>query len=102
MPVEMIAEEVLASETSRLRLVPPLPDPEPRVVIQRVFPDAEMLKVLTLLGNILAVRMMLLLAVSGAFVLAWRAQGHPDGIWVMIAFAFLVVGPLCYLAQRRS
>lgn len=101
MALEVLSEERLEA-TQRLHLVPPIPEPEPRVVVKRVMPDHEMLQVLTMLGNILAVRLMLLLSVVGAFALAWKAMDKPGTIWVLIAFAMLVVSPLTWLSQRRS
>ncbi len=98
MSLEILSEERI--EEPRLRVVPQ----EPRTVVKRVMPDAEMLRVLTALSNILVVRLMLLAAVIFAGVLAFLAMPHPEpnAIWLLGVFSVLVLGPLVWLAQRRT
>lgn len=81
-----------------------LPPPEPRVVVRRAMPDREILAAMNGLGALLAVRVMLAAAVSGAFVLAYLAMKTPSimAISVLVAYALTTVGPLTYLSTKRT
>lgn len=81
-----------------------VPPPEPRVVVRRAMPDREILTAMTGLGALLAVRVMLAAAVSGAFVLAYLAMKTPSimAITVLVAYAMTTVGPLTYLSTKRT
>lgn len=82
-----------------------LDEPEsPRVVVKRAMPDREILAAMTGLGSLLAVRLILALAVVGAFVLAYMAMRDPRpvGLWVLVAYAATVIFPLVYLSTKRT
>lgn len=82
-----------------------LPEPEPpKVVIKRVLPEREVLAAMSGLGAVLAVRLMLALAVTGAFVLAYQAMAKPTSmaIFLLCAYAATTVVPLTYLATKRT
>lgn len=104
MALEVLDEERFDQPRAPLRLVAPAPEPEPRVVIKRVFPDQETLQILTMLGNVVSVRLMLFAAVLCAGWLAYLAMPSPEpgAIWLLAIFAVLVIGPLTWLAQKRS
>lgn len=80
---------------------PPVP---PKVVIRRAMPDREILAAMNGLGALLAVRLMLALAVAGAFVLAYLAMRTPSvmAISVLVSYALTTVGPLTYLSTKRT
>ena len=102
MPVELVAEEEFHQETPRLRLVPPV-DPEPVAVAPPAKPiDEQMLQVLGMLAQVLAVRAMLLLSALGVFILSWRAMSTPTpmSLLVVALFAVSTIGPLAWLAGR--
>ena len=78
--------------------------PVPKVVVKRAMPDREILAALNGLGAVLAVRLMLALAVVGAFFLAWTAMMSPSvmTVVVLVAYALTTVGPLTYLSTKRT
>lgn len=82
----------------------PLPEPAPRVVVKRAMPDREILAAMNGLGAVLAVRLMLALAVLGAFTLAYLAMEKASvmAICVLAAYALTTVGPLTYLSTKRT
>ncbi len=77
--------------------------PEERVVVRRVLPDREILAAMNGLGAILAVRLMLALAVCGAFVLAYTAMPKPDSmaLWMLGIYGVVVIAPLAWLSTKR-
>lgn len=79
------------------------PAPE-RVVVKRAMPDKEILAAMSGLGAVLAVRLMLALAVVGAFALAYLAMSKPTviAICVLGAYAAATVLPLTYLSTKRT
>lgn len=113
MALEVLAEEEVVPERPALRLVaPPAVDvleqfdepsgfskpQEPRKPI-----DAQVLEVMGTLAKVLAVRMMLLLAVLGTFVLALLAMADPTPtkLVLVVLWAVASVAPLTWLASRR-
>lgn len=107
MAMDLIAEEV--AEQPRLRLVPDAlerlaaaPEATPRPPRPEI--GAEVLAALKALGSLLTVRLMLLLAVIGAFILARLTLAAPSesAFWVLGIFNLTVVGPLVWLSQRRT
>ncbi len=60
--------------------------------------------VMTAIAAILAVRMLLLLSVTGAFVLALLAIQNPDPyrLGVTVIFGIIVVGPITYLHLMKG
>jgi hypothetical protein len=80
------------------------PPPPPRVIVRRALPDREILGAMAGLGSVLAVRLMLLMAVVGAFALAWQAMPSPSltAICLVLAYAATVVLPLVWLATKRT
>jgi hypothetical protein len=66
--------------------------------------DRAFVGTLTAIVAILASRFILLLATTGAFVLAMKSDGNP-GWWVLVAYACLTVLPLTVLdviTRQRS
>ena len=53
------------------------------------------------IGTVLAIRLLLLLSILGAFALAWLAMEYRDvaSLCVLIAYAVLVVLPMVYLSR---
>lgn len=96
MGVSAIEDEPVEPVT-RLRLVPSAPDPRKPI-------DEQILQVMEKLALVLAVRFMLLLSVIGAFVLALIAMGAPSvmAISVMVIWCAATIGPLCWLAQKKT
>lgn len=96
MPVKIRSEE-----RSPLRLVPPAESSAPR---QPLLPPTEVMAVLGAIAMVVAARVILLLSVMGAFVLALLTVQSPSvGSIVMTAlYAVFVVGPLAYLALKRG
>lgn len=109
MTVELVAEEEFHTERPALRLVPPVdeptymePAPAPPAPSRQV--DEQVLQIMGVLAQVLAVRVMLLLSVLGTFALAWRAMSNPSpmALLVVALLAVSTVGPLTYLAQRKT
>lgn len=85
----------------------PIPASEPaapRVIVKRALPDREILSAMAGLGSVLAVRLMLLLAVVGAFLLAYLAMTGTNtmGLYVLVAYALTIVAPLVWLSTKRT
>jgi hypothetical protein len=78
------------------------PPPAPQVVVKRIMPEKEVLQVMTAMGSLLTMRLMLLLAVIGAFILAWTAIGEPNElrIWILGVYSLVTVAPLALLSRR--
>ena len=111
MPVELVAEEEFHTERPALRLVSPVDEPtypEPAYAAAPPAPsrqvDEQVLQVIGVLAQVLAVRVMLLLSVIGTFALAWRAMSAPTpmALMVVLLLAVSTVGPLTFLAQRKT
>jgi len=111
MPVELVAEEEFHTERPALRLVPPVdmgPYPEPAFTAAPPAPsrqvDEQVLQIMGVLAQVLAVRVMLLLSVLGTFALAWRAMSNPSPMALLVVALLSVssTGPLTYLAQRKT
>jgi hypothetical protein len=70
------------------------PDPAPR--------DAAYIGALTAIASILAVRLLLLLAILGGFVIAVMAlrDGGYQAAGVLVAYAVLILIPLVWLESR--
>lgn len=111
MPVELVAEEEFETETPRLRLVRPEDEPTyaeqayamaPRLPEPKRQIDEQVLQVMGVLAQVLAVRIMLLLSVIGTFALAWRAMSAPTpmALMVVLLLAVSTVGPLAWLTGR--
>ena len=111
MPVELVAEEEFETETPRLRLVRPEDEPTyaeqayamaPRLPEPKRQIDEQVLQVIGVLAQVLAVRIMLLLSVIGTFALAWRAMSAPTpmALMVVLLLAVSTVGPLAWLTGR--
>ena len=66
--------------------------------------DSAALGAMVAIATVLAARLLLLLGVLGAFVLAWvAAHGETfTPLWVLIAYGVLVVGPLAWLDWHRG
>lgn len=91
--------EVEAAPPTPLRLsVPPEPSRAPQIIAKAV------LDVLGALAAVLAIRVILTLAVVGAFELAYIALPKPGLMAVMIFLVYTatVLGPLVWLASRRD
>ena len=60
--------------------------------------------VIRAISAILAIRLFLLLAVVGSFVLAYMAMAdaNPHSIWVLVAYCILTVLPLVFLAFKDT
>lgn len=105
-PISDFMEEPQGEDPMSLlhRLAGSEPDPAPRVVVKRVMPDREILAVMSSIGSILAVRLILALAVVGAFALAYMAVTSPavHALWVLVAYAVTVIFPLVYLSTKRT
>ena len=82
---------------------PPAPPPAPKVVTKHVLPEKQILQAMNGLGALLAARLMLLLAVIGAFALAWVAIQAPTdrAIWILAVYSAMIVAPLVWLSTRR-
>lgn len=65
--------------------------------------QASVMASLNVAALILAVRFILLIAVIGAFALAWVGVSAPDPwrVAVLAGYAVIVVVPLIWLASRR-
>lgn len=105
--VQAISEftpEVEAEENPLEQLRQFVEPPQERVVVKRVMPDREILAAMTGLGSLLAVRLILALAVVGAFILAFLAMSSTNAmaIWVLLAYAATVILPLTYLSTKRT
>lgn len=108
-PADQVTQEDILVAYDRLRTaaetgtVPPAPV-RVRTVVKRAMPDREILAAMNGLGALLAVRLMLALAVIGAFYLAWMAMTKPSlmAISVLAAYAITTVGPLTYLSTKRT
>jgi len=63
-----------------------------------------MVSILASMAAVVAVRFLLLLAVVGAFVLAYQGQQNPDNLRILttVIYNLTVVGPLVYLNARRA
>lgn len=90
-----VVEEIFAPETPQ-PAAPPKPDPKPV--------DEQMIAVIQALSAVLAVRVIMALAVVGAFVLAVFCviDPKPAAIAVFGIYTVSVLGPLVWLAQRRT
>ncbi|MGE0044748.1 MAG: hypothetical protein AB7J28_17210 [Hyphomonadaceae bacterium] len=92
--VEMVEETEIPDTRDYLnvhQLRSPQPAPRPRVTVQ--YPTQEVMGVFNAIAFVLAGRFLLLLAVVGAFALAWRAMDNPAAIWVLIAYCCLCLVP---------
>lgn len=115
--VEILGVEQLPPRPQRLREVktdpppqsrpfqePPAPQPlpEPPVIVQRVGIPEAILSVFAALGFALSARLLLLLAIIGAFVLAMMAMQNTSyqTIGIFVAYALLVIVPLVYLETK--
>lgn len=119
-PVEMV-EPPPAAAAPQLPLVPP-PAPINVVPIEALRPLAEqiasaaaaraaqqtaqslgagLVRLWAGIGTVLAIRLLLLLSIAGAFVLAMLAMDHRDvaSLGVLVAYAVLVVLPMVYLSR---
>lgn len=66
--------------------------------------DSVALQAFLAIASVLAARVLLLLGIVGAFVLAWVAA-HSESwnpLYVLIAYGLLVVGPLAWLDWHRG
>lgn len=108
-PISDFMEEPAAAEDDPMARLQRLAgayeaEERPRVVVKRAMPDKEVLAVMSGLGALLAVRLILALAVIGAFVLAYLATQSParHGLWILVAYAVTVIFPLVYLSTKRT
>lgn len=107
-PQQYSPEEIAAARAQIAQIIGelnPPPAAAPQVVVKRVMPDREILAALNGLGAVLAVRMMLLLAVVGAFALAWQAMSGGAAIaaiWILGVYAVTIVAPLVWLSTQRT
>lgn len=65
---------------------------------------ATMTALLTVVGAILAARLVMLLSTLGAFVLAWATIANPDPLKLgaTLIYDICIVGPLVYLALKKA
>ena len=105
MAVTVTAEE----EIPRLRLIPPAPDEPPEIPRpQQPFPTKEFLSsalgVLTGISLVLSVRLALMLAGIGAFVLAFVVVAHPSwgGLVGLTLYNASVFVPVVWLAKLKG
>lgn len=104
MAVESIGEEVV----EHLRVVrAPEPDAEPAYMApppRRAPRTPEMEQVMMALANVLTVRLMLFASVVFGGIMAALCMPAPEtkAIILLAVWAFLVIGPLIWLAQRRT
>ena len=68
----------------------------------RVYPEA-VLATFDVISRVLAARVILLLSVSGSFVLAWMAMQNPTNLAIIIAAVYnvTIVAPLVWLTAMR-
>ena len=100
MSVSVVSEEVIEPRAP-LRLVPTAPEPPAKI---REPISEEVFQVMGKLAQVLAIRVMLALAIIGAFVLALIAMSSPT-LLALVVFGMWgagVIGPLTYLAQRKT
>ena len=97
MAVSVVSEEVIGPRAP-LRLVPPVVE-----VIEAPPISDEMIEVMGKLAQVLAVRVMLALAIIGAFILALIAMSEPTPMKLVVVAMWGIgtIGPLVFLAQRR-
>jgi phosphotransferase system glucose/maltose/N-acetylglucosamine-specific IIC component len=74
----------------------PSSPPTPPQAAHQPIADRAFIGTLAAIGSVLASRLILLLAVIGAFVLAMKADGTA-GLWILVAYACLTVLPLTVL-----
>lgn len=101
MPVSVLSEEVDPPQRAPLRLVPPAEEPAPLI------DDAlrmQMVAILAAASQVLAARLILLLAVLGAVGLAAVVVWRPSigGIFATGVFDLFVLVPLTMLAWRKG
>lgn len=84
--------------------LPPSPTPPPEApVIQRVGIPEAMVSVFSALAFALSARLLLLLALLGAFTLAFLAMRSqtPISVGILVSYCLLVIAPLIYLETQR-
>lgn len=109
MGVKIISEEAAHTERPPLRLVM-APEPAPKVEkVKEPNPAREeffraMLVTLTATAMILAARVVLVMSVVGAFVLALLTVNHPSigAIATTGIYCIGVIAPLAYLALKKG
>lgn len=69
-------------------------DPKPHPLINIL---NSLVPVFTALAAVLAVRLFLLLAITGAFILAEKTLSDTSGIWVLIAYCTFTILPLVWM-----
>jgi hypothetical protein len=96
---DVIAHNPVAPATSA---APEPPPPAIAASTAKSAADLAFVGTLTAIAAILASRLLLLLAVTGAFVLSLRADGYP-GLAILVSYTVLTVLPLVWLdlAARR-
>lgn len=101
--VRLLAERTLPAASA-----PPTPTPQPPAgsVQNGATPAflAQMAAILAAMAAVVQARFLLLLAVMGAFVLAYRSQMNPDQMMIAttVIYNLTVVGPLVYLYARKA
>jgi len=100
MPLERLEDE--PRQPLRLHVVPEAAPPAPRAPRPPI--DEQVLQVISALSAVLAVRAIMALAVIGAGLLAYLAitATADRAIWVFGLYTVTVLGPLIWLAQRRT
>lgn len=88
--------QLTATTSAILQRIPSIPEREPV--------DAQTLEILAAISQVLAVRVTLFVAIIMTFVMAWRAMSEPGAasIAVLVLFGMLSVGPLAWLASRKT
>lgn len=99
---EFREDEAVADAMEQLRQMAEPAPPRVRVVTRRALPDREVLTAMSGLASLLSVRLMLMLAVIGAFALAWQAVNDPTTlrIWVLGVYSVVTIAPLAVLSRR--
>lgn len=105
--VERLSVEQLPERTRRPKLVTDTTPKEPStnaVVVQRVGIPEAMLSVLGAVAFVLSARLLLLLALLGAFVLGLLAMTSQTyvSVGILVAWALLVIFPLVWLEGRTK
>lgn len=91
----------MATSSPDIQTEQPQPPPD---VAQTQAMLAQTLGVIAAIAGLTAVRLLLLLAVVGAFYLATIAANNPIGaaLYVLVAYCVLIVLPLVWLESGRS
>lgn len=98
MPLAEVTTADAAAPTPLRLSAPPEPSRAPQIIAKAV------LDVLSALAAVLAIRLILALAVAGAFELAYIALPKPGfpAVLIFLVYTGTVLGPLVWLASRRD